>query len=210
MKIHFLFIAPYRPNLFDSDQIPRCEADFGVEFVQQVPTGPDMGEWDRHDRLRDGMRIFVRMLRPDDAALYPDFLAEVTAEDMRLRFLAPMRALRRELIGQLTQLDPARATAFVALDEATGKLLGVARLHYEGGLDGEYAILVRSRLKGLGLGWLLMTRLIEYARMIGLRQIHGLVFAENAVMLKMCREFGFKIADDAEERAVKRVTLALT
>jgi len=126
--------------------------------VQQVPTGPDMGEWDRHDRLRDGMRIFVRMLRPDDAALYPDFLAAVTAEDMRLRFLAPMRALRRELIGQLTQLDPARAAAFVALDDATGKLLGVARLHYEGGQDGEYAILVRSRLKGPGLGWFLMTR----------------------------------------------------
>ena len=83
--------------------------------MQKVPTGPDMDEWDRHDRLRDGMRIFVRMLRPDDAALYPDFLAEVTADDMRLRFLAPMRALRRELIGQLTQLDPARAAAFVAL-----------------------------------------------------------------------------------------------
>ncbi len=178
--------------------------------MQQVPTDPDMGEWDRHDRLRDGMRIFIRMLRPDDAAFYPDFLAEVTAEDMRLRFLAPMRALRRELIGQLTQLDPARAAAFVALDDATGKLLGVARLHYEGRLDGEYAILVRSRLKGLGLGWLLMTRLIEYARVIGLRQIHGLVLAENTVMLKMCREFGFKIVDDAEERAVKRVTLALT
>jgi len=37
-------------------------------------------------------------------------------------------------------------------------LLGVARLHYEGGQDGEYAILVRSRLKGPGLGWFLMTR----------------------------------------------------
>ena len=177
--------------------------------MQQVPTGQDMGEWDRYDRLRDGSRIFIRMLRSDDAALYPDFLAEVTAEDMRLRFLAPMRELRRELIGQLTQLDPARAAAFVARDEATGKLLGVARLHYENGQDGEYAILVRSRLKGLGLGWLLMTRLIQYARAIGLRQIHGLVLAENTVMLKMCGEFGFKIADDAEERGVKRVTLAL-
>ena len=120
-----------------------------------------------------------------------------------------MRALRREFIGQLTQLDPARAAAFVALDEATGKLLGVARLHYEDGQDGEYAILVRSRLKGLGLGWLLMTRLIEYARGIGLRRVHGLVLAENTVMLKMCGEFGFRIADDAEERGVKRVTLAL-
>lgn len=178
--------------------------------MQQVPTGPDMSEWDRHDRLRNGLRIFVRMLTPADAALYPDFLAEVTAEDMRLRFLGPMRELRRELIGQLTQLDPARAAAFVALDEGTGKLLGVARLHYEDGSDGEYAILVRSRLKGLGLGWLLMTRLVEYARAIGLRQIHGLVLAENAVMLKMCSEFGFSIVDDAEERGVKRVTLALT
>ena len=181
-----------------------------MEFMQKVPTDRDMGEWDYRDRLRDGSRIFVRMLRQADAALYPDFLAEVTAEDMRLRFLAPMRELRRELIAQLTQLDPARAVALVALDEVTGKLLGVARLHYEGQREGEYAILVRSRLKGFGLGWLLMTRLIEYARAIGLRQIHGLVLAENTVMLKMCGEFGFRIADDAEERGVKRVTLALT
>ena len=177
--------------------------------MQKVPTGQDMDKWDRHDRLRDGMRIIIRMLRSDDAALYPGFLADVTAEDMRLRFLAPMRALRREFIGQLTQLDPARAAAFVALEEATGKLLGVARLHYEDGQDGEYAILVRSRLKGLGLGWLLMTRLIEYARGIGLRRVHGLVLAENTVMLKMCSEFGFNIANDAAERGVKRVTLAL-
>lgn len=172
-------------------------------------TGLDRDKWDRHDRLQDGTGIFVRILRPADAALYPDFLAEVTAEDMRLRFLAPMRELRRELIGKLTRLDPAQATAFVALDEATGKLLGVARLHYGDGQDGEYAILVRSRLKGHGLGWLLMTRLVEYARAIGLRQIHGLVLAENATMLKMCGEFGFKIANEAEERGVKRVTLPL-
>ena len=152
-----------------------------MEFMQKVPTGRDMGEWDYRDRLRDGLCIFIRVLRPADAAL----------------------------IAQLTQLDPARAVALVALDEVTGKLLGVARLHYEDGRDGEYAILVRSRLKGLGLGWLLMTRLVEYARAIGLRQIHGLVLAENAVMLKMCGEFGFKIADDAAERGVKRVTLAL-
>jgi acetyltransferase len=166
-------------------------------------------KWDRHDRLRSGLRIFVRMLRPDDAALYPGFLAEVTAEDMRLRFLAPMRELRRELIAQLTHLDPRRAAAFVALDEETGKLLGVARLHYENEQDGEYAILVKSRLKGLGLGWYLMNRLVDYARAIGLRRIHGFVLPENATMLKMCGEFGFKIADDAQERGVKRVTLAL-
>lgn len=179
-------------------------------MMQGKPTSEGVSNWDRHDRLRGGMRIFIRLLRLADAALYPDFLSEVTAEDMRLRFLAPMRELRRELIGQLTQLDPVRAAAFVVRDQDNGKLLGVARLHYEDGQDGEYAILVRSRLKGLGLGWLLMTRLVEYARAIGLRKIHGLVLAENATMLKMCGEFGFKIVDDVEERGVKRVTLMLS
>ena len=193
--------------MFKNDHECHHLASWGVEIMQDGPASLD--KWDRHDRLRGGKRIFVRILRPVDAALYPDFLAEVTAEDMRLRFFAPMRQLRRELIEQLTQLDPARAAAFAALDEDTGKLLGVARLHYEGGQDGEYAILVRSRLKGLGLGWLLMTQLVEYARAIGLRQIHGLVLSENTAMLKMCGEFGFKVADDAEERGVKRVTLAL-
>lgn len=185
----------------------RNSASGGLKIMQGGPASLD--KWDRHDRLRAGMRIFVRILRPADAALYPDFLAEVTAEDMRLRFFAPMRQLRRELIEQLTRLDPARAAAFAALDEDTGKLLGVARLHYEDGQNGEYAILVRSGLKGLGLGWLLMTRLVEFARAIGLRKIHGLVLPENTAMLKMCGEFGFKVADDAEERGVKRVTLAL-
>ncbi len=170
---------------------------------------PDMRSWGRHVQLRDGTRIFLRVLQPGDAALYPDFLAEVTAEDMRLRFFAPVRELRRELIAKLTELDPAQAMAFVALDESNGKLMGVARLHYDDGKNGEYGVLVRSRVKGLGLGWLLMTCIVQYARAIGLQQVHGLVLAENAAMLKMCGEFGFEIADDSAERGVKRVSLAL-
>ena len=88
-----------------------------------LETDLGLDKWDRHDRLPGGMRIFFRILRPADASLYPDFLAEVSAEDMRLRFFAPMRELRQKVIEQLTRLDPTRATAFVALDEDTDKLL---------------------------------------------------------------------------------------
>jgi acetyltransferase len=178
-------------------------------LADKTLVGRSLGDWEHRARLRDGTGVLVRVLIPDDAALYPDFLAEVTAEDMRLRFLAPMRELRRELIEQLTQLDPARAMAFAAVDEKSGKLLGVVRLHYDDGKDGEYAILVRSRLKGVGLGWLLMTRIIDYARAIGLQQVHGQVLADNTTMLKMCAEFGFKVADDPQERGIKRVSVAL-
>src|SRR5262249_24803508 len=168
-------------------------------------------EWERHDVLRDGTPVFVRPLKPEDAELYPDFLSEVTSEDLRLRFFAPIRELSPELIGRLTHLDYAQAIAFIALDETTGRMLGVVRLHYDpDGKAGEYAVLVRSHLKGHGLGWLLMHRIIEYAVAEGLARIHGQVLAENSTMLAMCAELGFTISDDPKERGVKVVTLELT
>ena len=169
-------------------------------------------EWERHDVLRDGQRVFVRPLKPEDlAAYYPDFLADVNAEDMRLRFFAPVREVNPALLDRLTHLDYARAMAFIALDEATDKMLGVVRLHRDdAGASGEYAVLLRSALKGHGLGWLLMSRMIEYARREGLVTIHGQVLADNITMLHMCAELGFTIADDPTEVGVKVVTLDLT
>jgi acetyltransferase len=168
-------------------------------------------EWERHDVLRDGRRVFVRPLKPEDlGAYYPDFLADVTAEDLRLRFFAPVREVNPALLDRLTHLDYARAMAFIALDEATDKMLGVVRLHRdETGAGGEYAVLLRSALKGHGLGWLLMSRMIEYARREGLTTIHGQVLADNTTMLQMCAELGFAIADDPSEANVKVVTLDL-
>lgn len=180
-----------------------------------MPPGPTARpypkEWERHDVLRDGRRLFVRPLRPEDAALYPDFLRDVTPDDLRLRFFAAMRELSPALIDKLVHLDYAHAMAFIALDENDGRMLGVVRLHHDpDDRSGEYAILVRSQLKGQGLGWVLMQRIIEYATADGLETIHGQVLAENATMLQMCAELGFQIADDPESPGVKVVTLRLT
>ena len=89
----------------------------------------------------------------------------MTPEDLRLRFFAPVKEFSHAFIARFTQIDYARAMAFIAIDEATGAMLGVVRLHADANYDsGEYAILVRSDLKGRGLGWLLMQLIIEYAR----------------------------------------------
>jgi RimJ/RimL family protein N-acetyltransferase len=168
-------------------------------------------EWERHDVLRDGTKVFVRPLKPDDANLYPEFLSDVTAEDLRLRFFAPIKELSPEFIGRLTHLDYAKAMAFIAIEEQSGHMLGVVRLHYDpDGKAGEYAVLVRSHLKGKGLGWHLMRRMIEYAQAEGLERVHGQVLAENTTMLAMCAELGFAITDDPIERSMKVVTLDLT
>jgi acetyltransferase len=164
----------------------------------------------RHVTTRAGMDVFLRPLTVEDAALYPDFLADVTADDLRLRFFAPMREVRPEIVDKLIHYDPKRAMAFVALEEATGKLLGVVRLHDDpDGRGGEFAILLRSHLKGHGLGWLMMKHMIANAKEKGLRTVHGQVLGDHVTMLQMCEELGFQVADDSLERGVKVVLLRL-
>jgi acetyltransferase len=103
-------------------------------------------------------------------------------------------------IARLTQIDYARAMAFIAIEETSGKMLGVVRLHADANYErGEYAILVRADLKGRGLGYLLMQMIIEYARAEGLKIIEGQVLGENVAMLAMCREFGFSISPDPDD-----------
>jgi len=168
-----------------------------------------------HIKLLDGERVWLRPLKAADAALYPDFLKDVTADDLRLRFFAIMREVSPETIYKLTHYDATRAMAFIAIEEKTSRMLGVVRLHDDASLgngkceSAEFAILVRSKLKGHGLGWLMMKHMIACAKDKGLKVVHGQVLAENSTMLLMCTELGFDTSDDAGECGVKVVTLPL-
>ena len=165
---------------------------------------------ERHVTLRDGEKVLLRPLRPEDGALYPDYLSEVASDDLRLRFFAPMRQVSPKLIDRLIHYDPQKAMAFIAIAEASGRMLGVVRLHDDAeGDSAEFAILLRTRLKGHGLGWLMMKHMIANAKEKGLKTVQGQVLAENVTMLQMCEELGFHTADDPLERGVKVVTLPL-
>jgi acetyltransferase len=167
-------------------------------------------KWEREATLREGAHLLVRPVRPEDAPLYGPFFAKVTAEDLRLRFFAPIKTFTHAIIARFTQIDYARAMAFVAIEKSSGELLGVVRVHANADYDrGEYAILVRSDYKGRGLGWLLMQLIIDYARTEGIKTIESQVLRDNTVMLAMCREFGFEIAPDPDDAEICIVTLAL-
>ena len=129
------------------------------------PDKGNRGSSELHQTVRGGEHILIRPVRPEDLALYRDFLADVSAEDLRLRFFARTAELSAEETDKLGHLDYKHETAFVALDEDTGRMLGLVRLKDE--LDektAEFAILVRSRFKGHGVGWMLMRRIIDYAK----------------------------------------------
>ena len=190
--------------------IGRVERKFRGSGPANFAVRPYPSQWQRHIEVKDGWRVFVRPIRPEDEPLIHEMLKHVTMQDLRLRFFAPMKEFSHEFIARLTQLDYARAMAFVAFDEASNELVGVVRIHSDSVYEsGEYAILLRSDLKGRGLGWTLMQMIIEYARSEGLKAISGDVLSENTVMLAMCRSLGFEVKSDSVEHEICNVRLAL-
>ncbi len=166
-------------------------------------------QWERWLTGRDGRRVFVRPVRPEDENMYRRFFEQVSPEDLRLRFFAPVKEFSHAFIARLTQIDYARSFVLCAVLE-TGEMLGAVRLMLDADREsGEYAILLRSDQQGRGLGRALMELMITYAKGEGVRHIHGQVLADNGVMLAMCEQLGFVAHDELDDPGVKYVSLDL-
>jgi acetyltransferase len=207
------------PLLADESGVLALDARISIDPVPLTPGRPRHAhfairpyprEWERRLSLRDGRPVAVRPVRPEDESLYEEFFRHVSADDMRLRFFGLVKDIGHAFIARLTQIDYGRSIALLALDETSGALIGVVRLHCDPDhRTGEYAILLRSDCKGLGLGWALMELIIEYARKEGLSRIHGQVLRDNTTMLTMCRELNFEIEEDRDDPGLVAVSLDL-
>ena len=170
---------------------------------------PYPSEWEKSETIGTVGPILLRPIRPEDERLYAEFFANVTTDDARLRFFAPRPQASHNFLARLTQIDYAREMAFVAIDPSAN-LLGVSRLIADPDLErAEYAVLVRSDVKGRGLGWALMSHLIAYARATGLSELHGDVLHDNQTMIAMCRNLGFAVLSNREDPTLVQVTLDL-
>jgi RimJ/RimL family protein N-acetyltransferase len=182
------------------------QQDKHADVVEMIVNDPAMNERDLF--LLDGTPVLVRRLVAQDDGFYRAFLNEVSEEDLRLRFFGSMHQVSEDLIDKLLHYDPTRAMAFVAVDKQSGGILGVVRLHDDAaGVNAEFAILVRSRIKDRGVGWLLMQHMIRFATWKGLKAVQGQVLASNTAMLVMCAELGFHLAQDPSDPGVRTVTL---
>ena len=207
------------PVLADSDGVVVVDARVAVApFSGRTVSGgnprfaiaPYPKAQERHTTLKNGTPVQLRPVRPEDEEMYKVFFTHVLPEDIRLRFFAPVKEFSHAFIARLIQIDYARSFVCVAVEEATGLMLGVVRLMLDADREhGEYAVLLRSDLKGQGLGWKLMKYMIEFARQEGVKEVEGQVMNENGPMLSMCQALGFRIVDDPQEHGVKKVILDL-
>jgi acetyltransferase len=161
--------------------------------------------------LEDGTRLRLRPIRPEDEPLLKDLAGHMSAEDLRMRFFTAMRGLSHELAARLSQIDYDREMALLALPAEGEVALGVARFAADpDNRRAEYAIGVRSDWQGRGLGYLLMTRLVEVARERGIGELFGTVLHENTAMLQMCRALGFRIKSNPGDPSLVEVRKPLS
>jgi acetyltransferase len=160
--------------------------------------------------LRDGTIVRLRPIRPEDEPLLQDLAQSMSPEDRRLRYFTAMKGLGHQLAARLAQIDYDREMALVAQPADADRALGVARFSADpDNRRAEYAVEVRGDWKGRGLGYLLMTRLIEVARGRGVGELVGEVLSENRAMLRMCRDLGFAVAADSGDPGLMRVSKKL-
>jgi acetyltransferase len=157
-----------------------------------------------------GESFVIRPIRPEDAEQHGAFFLRLPAMDVRYRFFSTMRELSPEQTARLTQVDYDREMAFIAVREATGETVGVARLVREqDGRSGEFAVIVQPDVKGRGLASHLVQRLIDWGRQRGMAEMAGQMLAENAPMLAFARHLGFRLRRMPEEPGVIEARLSL-
>lgn len=189
----------------------RADAPAGAKnfAIQPYPTQlEETVQW-------QGQTLCLRPIRPEDEALHTEFLQQLTPDDIRMRVFYSKRSMERSELARLVQIDYAREMAFIAV--ATGPLgqpqtLGVVRAVTDpDNIEAEFGVIVRSGLKGGGLGRLLMEKLIAYLRTQGTQRLVATVLDYNTRMLQLAQDLGFEeVPASPDDDGTKSIVLRLT
>ena len=185
----------------------------GITPERRLAIRPYPKELEEEFVLVSGRKVLLRPIRPEDEPQHYEFLSKITLEDIRYRFFGLVRRLPHVEMARLTQIDYDREMAFIATaptDDGNGgdpsgrETLGVVRTIADPNNDqAEYAILVRSDLKGQRLGWKLLDKMVHYCRSRGTQEIVGQVLRDNSKMLDLVLGMGFTSHGRADEDVVE-------
>ncbi len=139
----------------------------------------------------------LRPIRPEDGEEHVRFFHALDPVDVRFRMFIHMRELQPSQLARMTQIDYDREMAFVAVrqrEDGSDETLGVVRAVADpDNVNAEFAIIIRSDLKGLGLGQMLMAKLIAYFHQRGTQALVGEALSENHALIELTKNLGFDV-----------------
>jgi acetyltransferase len=188
-------------------RVARAAAAGAARFAIR-PYPRELEEWTEFD----GRRVLLRPIRPEDEPQHREFLGRISPEDIEFRFFHAKRGFEHPELARFTQIDYDREMAFIASAAGAAgaaETLGVVRAIADpDNTSAEFAILVRSDLKGRGLGHTLLDKIVRYSRKRGTRRLCGEVLAGNRQMIALAASLGFELQDAPEDPRVVRMTLS--
>ncbi len=197
------------PVLVAGTQVQVVEASVKLRLDNRLATlaiRPYPTELEETCVLRDGQEIIVRPIKSEDELSLQEFDNSQTKEDRYKRYFADLPQFSHEQMARLAQIDYARDMAFVAVardNVLVEKILGVVRVQTDpDNLQAEFAMAVRSELKGMGLGARLLQKMIDYCRSQNTKELMGITMLENAGMANLARKLGFHVQFNRDEGLV--------
>lgn len=181
--------------------------------------------WCEAVELANGRKLIVRPILPGDSDALQRSFRYLTPEEIRFRFLHPVRELTDEAARSMARVDPARGFALIAIEALPpGQALigAVARAAIDDESDNEsdnnrgrrsrqaeFALIVGREIGGFGLGHHLLGRTIEWCRKKRLDRVYGHVMLDNDPMLRLAREYGFRPVTNDDDPGIVRITKEL-
>jgi acetyltransferase len=159
-----------------------------VQTIPALPSPEDI-------ILADGSHAVIRPIQSEDAKHLKATFLRLSSQSIYFRFMAHKKELTDEEAQHLANVDYRTHMAFVALIEEDGKpvIVGVSRyaLFDLSKPDmAESAVVVRDDCQHRGIGRLLLWRLVDYARLQGVRYLRGIILPENLRMVELIKKGG--------------------
>jgi GNAT superfamily N-acetyltransferase len=156
------------------------------------------------DRLRDGRRVEIRAVRPDDEVGLLAAIERTSAQSLYRRFFGAKRDFSEKERAFFLNVDFINHVALVAVVEAENRAVIVAGGRYVALRPGvaEIAFVVVDDFQRHGIGAVLLRHLVAIARSAGLKELVAEVLPENISMLKVFEKSGLKLSTKREPGVV--------
>jgi RimJ/RimL family protein N-acetyltransferase len=167
--------------------------------MSDTAPAPYPKELERQIILKDGARLRIRPIRPDDESRLVDLYDHLSRHTAYQRFFTVMRRLPPNWAHFLANVDYRRRLALVVECDA-GELVAVARYEPTDREDtAEIAFVVQDGWQNRGLGTILFRQVLDAAAARGMRRFRAYVLANNRRMLDLITRFG-----DVRERKTEQ------
>ncbi|MUK43546.1 bifunctional acetate--CoA ligase family protein/GNAT family N-acetyltransferase [Aliivibrio fischeri] len=193
LDIHPLLVSGMDLTIIDSSMKVQ---HFNGDIHKRLAIRPYPNELEEFAQLKDGSSVLLRPILPEDEPKHASFISQVSHDDLYKRFFSEVGEFNHEALANFTQIDYDREMAFVATKQVDGEeiIIAVVRaLSDPNHTNTEFAVLVRSDLKGLGLGKILMKKIIRYCQSIGIKVMTGMTMPANHGMIGLAQHLGFSV-----------------